>query len=33
MLKGHIDGYGNYTSEIHKLLALEFIQRKLIEQN
>jgi len=31
ILEGHINGYRNYTSEIHKLLTLEFIQRKLIE--
>ena len=33
ILEGHINGYRNYTSEIHKLLTLEFIQRKLIELN
>jgi asparagine synthase (glutamine-hydrolysing) len=33
ILDGHINGYRNYTSEIHKILMLEFIQRKLIEQN
>ena len=33
ILEGHINGYRNYTSEIHKILMLEFIQRKLIEQN
>jgi asparagine synthase (glutamine-hydrolysing) len=33
MLEGHVHGHRNYTSEIHKLLTLEFIQRKLIEQN
>ena len=33
MLKDHMDGYRNYTSEIHKILTLELIQRELIEQN
>jgi asparagine synthase (glutamine-hydrolysing) len=33
MLKDHMDGCRNYTSEIHKILTLEFIQRKLIELN
>jgi asparagine synthase (glutamine-hydrolysing) len=32
MLKGHINGHRNYTSEIHKILTLELIQRKLIKQ-
>jgi hypothetical protein len=33
MLRAHSTGQGNYTSEIHKILTLEFIQRKLIELN
>jgi asparagine synthase (glutamine-hydrolysing) len=33
ILEGHVNGYRNYTSEIHKILTLEFIQRKLIELN
>jgi asparagine synthase (glutamine-hydrolysing) len=33
ILKAHISGYRNYAFEIHKVLALEFIQRKLIELN
>jgi asparagine synthase (glutamine-hydrolysing) len=33
MLKGHLNGTRNYTSEIHKVLTLELIQRKLIELN
>ena len=33
MLKAHITGQRNYTFEIHKILTLEFIQRKLIELN
>ena len=33
MLKGHINGDRNYTAEIHKILTLELIQRKLIKQN
>ena len=31
ILKAHISGQRNYTFEIHKILTLEFIQRKLIE--
>jgi asparagine synthase (glutamine-hydrolysing) len=33
ILKAHIKGHRNYTFEIHKILTLEFIQRKLIELN
>jgi asparagine synthase (glutamine-hydrolysing) len=33
MLKAHSKGLRNYTFEIHKILTLEFIQRKLIELN
>ena len=33
MLKAHTNGYRNYAFEIHKVLTLEFIQRKLIELN
>jgi len=33
ILEGHLNGRRNYTSEIHKILTLEFIQRKLIELN
>lgn len=33
ILKAHSTGQRNYTSEIHKILTLEFIQRKLIELN
>ena len=33
MLKAHSTGQRNYASEIHKILTLEFIQRKLIELN
>jgi asparagine synthase (glutamine-hydrolysing) len=33
ILKAHTNGYRNYTFEIHKILTLEFIQRKLIELN
>lgn len=29
----HTSGHGNYTSEIHKLLSSELIQRELIERN
>ena len=32
MLRDHINGYRNYTSEIHKVLTIELIQRKLIQQ-
>ena len=33
ILEGHLNGSRNYTSEIHKILTLEFIQRRLIELN
>jgi hypothetical protein len=33
ILEEHINGCWNYTSEIHKILTLEFIQRKLIDLN
>jgi asparagine synthase (glutamine-hydrolysing) len=33
ILEGHLNGYRNYTFEIHKILTLELIQRELIEQN
>ena len=33
ILKAHGTGQRNYTSEIHKLLMLEFIEKKLIELN
>ena len=31
IVKAHISGHRNYAFEIHKILTLEFIQRKLIE--
>ena len=33
ILEHHLNGYRNYTNEIHKILTLELIQRKLIELN
>ena len=33
LVRGHVDGYRNYTLEIHKLLAIELMQRQLLEQN
>jgi asparagine synthase (glutamine-hydrolysing) len=33
MVRGHVSGYQNYTSEIHRLLTIELVQRQLIEQN
>jgi asparagine synthase (glutamine-hydrolysing) len=33
MVQGHVSGYRNYTSEIHRLLTIELTQRQLIEQN
>jgi hypothetical protein len=33
ILKAHIKGHRNYAFEMHKILTLEFIQRKLIELN
>jgi asparagine synthase (glutamine-hydrolysing) len=33
LVQGHVGGYRNYTLEIHKLLAIELMQRQLIEQN
>jgi asparagine synthase (glutamine-hydrolysing) len=32
MVKDHISGGGNYTSELHKVLSLELIQRQLLER-
>jgi len=32
ILKAHTDGQRNYAFEIHKILTLEFVQKKLIEQ-
>jgi asparagine synthase (glutamine-hydrolysing) len=32
MVKGHVNGRANYTLEIHRVLALELLQRQLIEQ-
>jgi asparagine synthase (glutamine-hydrolysing) len=31
MLKAHTKGHGNYAFELHKILTLEFIHRRLIE--
>ena len=33
ILNSHIRGHRNYTSELHRLLTVEFAQRQLIEQN
>jgi asparagine synthase (glutamine-hydrolysing) len=33
MIQGHVGGYRNHTLEIHKLLTIELILRKLIELN
>ena len=33
MVRAHVGGYSNYTLEIHKLLALELMQRQLIDSN
>jgi asparagine synthase (glutamine-hydrolysing) len=33
MVKAHVTGRGNYTSDIHSLLTAELIHRELIEQN
>ena len=33
IVKEHVNGRGNYTLEIHKLLTSELIARHLIEQN
>ena len=33
MVEGHLRGNRNYTLELHRLLTLELIQKKLIEQN
>src|SRR6516165_1210048 len=32
IIRGHVGGYRNYTTEIHKLLSIELMQRQLIEQ-
>lgn len=31
LVRGHIEGYRNYTSEIHKFLTIELVQRQLID--
>lgn len=33
IVQGHLRGNRNYTTEIHKVLTCEFIQRQLIERN
>jgi len=33
MVRGHAGGYRNYTSELHRLLSIELMQRQLIDQN
>jgi len=33
ILKAHIKGHRNYAFELHKILTLEFIQKKLIDLN
>ena len=33
MVTSHTEGRANFTSEIHRVLALELIQRELIEKN
>jgi asparagine synthase (glutamine-hydrolysing) len=33
IVRGHTAGYRNYTTEIHRLLTIELMQRQLIEQN
>jgi len=32
IVEGHISGRRNYTTELHKLLSLEVIQRRLVDQ-
>jgi asparagine synthase (glutamine-hydrolysing) len=32
MIRGHVGGYRNYTNEIHRLLTIELMYRRLIEQ-
>jgi asparagine synthase (glutamine-hydrolysing) len=32
IVNGHVNGDSNHTTEIHKLLTIELIQRQLIEQ-
>jgi asparagine synthase (glutamine-hydrolysing) len=33
LVQAHTSGRGNYTTEIHKLLSAELLQRQLLEQN
>jgi asparagine synthase (glutamine-hydrolysing) len=33
MVKGHLGGYRNYTTEIHKLLTCELIHRLFLDRN
>jgi asparagine synthase (glutamine-hydrolysing) len=32
IIRGHVGGYRNYTNEIHRLLTIELMYRRLIEQ-
>jgi asparagine synthase (glutamine-hydrolysing) len=32
LVRGHVGGYRNYTSEIHKLLTIELVQRQLLDR-
>jgi asparagine synthase (glutamine-hydrolysing) len=32
LVRGHVGGYRNYTSELHKLLTIELVQRQLIDR-
>lgn len=33
IVEDHVRGHGNYTQELHRVLALEILQRQLIEQS
>jgi hypothetical protein len=33
MIKAHAEGSRNFTSEIHRALTIELIQRQLIDQH
>ena len=32
-VKSHVSGHGNFTYEVHQILALDLIRRELIEMN
>ena len=33
LVRGHVGGYRNHTSEIHTLLTIELVQRQLLDRH